>query len=134
MSRQRRDAMTLPPSLQYWLQFVLRDGIPMVAIQVVDYLLGRQVTLWSLLLVPAALAAWNYGRREAVVSGGTAIALLFADAVWVGGPFSALPHALLATANRCQPVVGLVALVSRCRAVSIERAERSVVQVNPRKT
>jgi hypothetical protein len=114
--------------------FVLRYGAPMVLIQTADFLLGRQVTLWAFLLVPTGLAAWNYGRHEAAVAGGMALALMLTDAVYVGGPFATTQYALIAAINRCMALAGLIALVCHCRAVSIGRAARSIRKLDARKS
>ena len=114
----------------YWLLFVLRYGAPMAVIQGLDYLLGKQVTLWAFLLLPLGLAAWNRGRREAVAAGAMAAALVLADAWLVGGPYESLTYALIAAMNRCFALVCATALIVEWRAVAIDRPMRRFPKLN----
>ncbi len=88
----------------------------------VDIHLGKQISLWAVLLLPIGLATWNLGRAYGVVLAVAGVAALLVQALVWGSPFQELRFLLLAMVWQLLVMLAFVWLVDQLCGREMERA------------
>lgn len=92
-----------------------------LCIAALDAWRGVNFSLWALHLIPMALASWNLGARAGWSMAVLAVALLCAEALWVGHPFTSLADLAWAYASRAAAYALVVYCVGRLRQKEVSR-------------
>lgn len=103
-----------PPTI--WTRALV--GLMALAMVVIDFRGGQDVSPWALYLAPVALAAWFERRAVAVLLAVALSATVVVRALVIGHPFESVEGLVVAMANRSISLLAVALLISQLRLLN----------------